>query len=329
MAIYEEFSLLDSLFCFKSIFVRFCSDFRQKMQICIYKNMCKEIFFLQQNFIRMVKMLKPIEELTFTDDFMFGRIMQNPEICKGLLERLLEIKIDRIEYPTLQKTISPHYKSKGIRLDVYVQDTNRVFDIEIQNVLDDNLPKRTRYYQSMMDIDLLLKGKNYTELKESFVIFVCKEDFFGLNLPCYSFSNICKENPELQLGDENHKIIFNASAFENEKNVEKKSILEYILDKKSTSDFTEQLDNIVEKTKLNELFRGDYLAWGLAEFDAEQRGYKEGVQEGYFSGMSDGIQQGEHLKAVETAKNMLLYGDSVEKISKVTGLSLETIQSLK
>ena len=57
-------------------------------------------------------MAKPIEELTFTDDFMFGRVMQNPEICKGFLERLLEIKIDKIEYPTLQKTISPHYKSK-------------------------------------------------------------------------------------------------------------------------------------------------------------------------------------------------------------------------
>ena len=57
--------------------------------------------------------VKPIEELTFTDDFMFGRIMQNPEICKGLLERLLEIKIDKIEYPILQKTIAPHYTYKA------------------------------------------------------------------------------------------------------------------------------------------------------------------------------------------------------------------------
>ena len=130
--------------------------------------------------------LKPIEELTFTDDFLFGRVMQNAEICKGFLERMLEIKIEKIEYPELQKSISPHYQSKGIRLDVYVQDSNRVFDIEIQNSLDENLPKRTRYYQSMMDVDLLLKGNNYTELKESFVIFICKDDFFGFNLPCYS-----------------------------------------------------------------------------------------------------------------------------------------------
>ena len=68
----------------------------------------------------------------------------------------------------LQKTISPLYEAKGIRLDVYVQDSNRVFDIEIQNVLEENLPKRTRYYQSIMDMDLLSKGKNYSvELAEA------------------------------------------------------------------------------------------------------------------------------------------------------------------
>ena len=170
----------------------------------------------------------------------------------------------------------------------------------------------------MMDIDLLLKGKNYTELKESFVIFVCKEDFFGLNLPCYSFSNICKEKPDLQLGDESHKIIFNASAFANEKNLEKKSILEYIIDKKSTSDFTERLDDLVELTKINELFRSDYMAWGLAEFDAEQRGYKEGV--------SDGISQGEHQAKIETAKNMLRNNITLDVIADCTALSIEEIK---
>ena len=43
----------------------------------------------------------------------------------------------------------------------------------------------------------------------------------------------------------------------------------------------------------------------------------------------EAFEKGAYQKAIETAKNMLLYGDSVEKISKVTGLSLETIQSLK
>ena len=165
--------------------------------------------------------MKPIEELTFTVDYMFGYVMRNKEICKGIIERLLKIKIDKIEYPELQKSITPHYESKGIRLDVYVLDSSRVFDIEVQNILDDDLPTRTRYYQSMMDIDLLLKGKKYSELKESFVIFVCKEDFFDEGLPCYTFSNLCHEKPTLELGDKTHKIIFNAGAFSKENDLER------------------------------------------------------------------------------------------------------------
>ena len=45
---------------------------------------------------------KSVEELTFTDDFMFGTIMKNKPICKGVLERLLHIKVGKIEYQSLR-----------------------------------------------------------------------------------------------------------------------------------------------------------------------------------------------------------------------------------
>ena len=68
------------------------------------------------------------------------------------------------------------------------------------------------------------------------------------------------------------------------------------------------------------------MAWGLAEFDAEQRGYKEGVSDGISQGIAQGISQGEHQKAIETAKNLLAMKLSVEDISKATGLSIEEIK---
>ncbi len=230
------------------------------------------------------------------------------------------------------KSITPHYENKGVRLDVYVQDSNRVFDVEVQNILDDELPTRTRYYPSMMDIDLLLKGKNYSELKESYVIFVCKDDFFGENLPCYSFSNLCHEKLNLELGDKTHKVIFNASAFSQEKDLERKSLLEYINNKKSTSDFTKMIDLLVEKTKENQTFRGDYMAWGLAEQDAEKRGYNAGVADGISQGISQGIAQGisqgaEQAK-IETAKNLFAMKLPLDSIAKATDLPLETVQKL-
>ena len=46
------------------------------------------------------------EELSISNDFLFGKVMQNPELCKELIERILpELKIDHIEYPELQKSI--------------------------------------------------------------------------------------------------------------------------------------------------------------------------------------------------------------------------------
>ena len=58
------------------------------------------------------------------------------------------------------------------------------------------------------------------------------------------------------------------------------------------------------------------MAWGLAEFDAERRGYKEGVE------------QGAQQKAIETAKNALKMDLPIEQISTLTGLSYEEIKSL-
>lgn len=39
------------------------------------------------------------ENLKISNDFMFAKVMRNPELCKEMLERLLEITIDYIEYP--------------------------------------------------------------------------------------------------------------------------------------------------------------------------------------------------------------------------------------
>ena len=45
--------------------------------------------------------MKKFEDLTFTDHYMFEKVLQNKDICKELLERLLKIKIERLEYPKI------------------------------------------------------------------------------------------------------------------------------------------------------------------------------------------------------------------------------------
>ena len=103
----------------------------------------------------------------------------------------MKIKIEKLDYPEIEKTISPYYETRGVRLDVYIKDSNKVFDIELQNSTDSSLGLRTRYYQSMLDTDNLLKGQHCTELPDSFIVFICKNDPFEKELPVYTFQTRC------------------------------------------------------------------------------------------------------------------------------------------
>lgn len=98
---------------------------------------------------------------------MFAKVMRDKKLCKKLLERLLQTKIRDIVYLEEQKSINIEKDAKSIRLDVYIEDGNRVFDLEMQTTDKRNLPKRSRYYQGMIDLNTIEKGENYKKLKES------------------------------------------------------------------------------------------------------------------------------------------------------------------
>ena len=105
--------------------------------------------------------MKSWEELTICDDYMFKLIMSRKRICRKVLERILHVEISDIHYLEAEKPMKPSYRSKGIRLDVYVRDdAHTVYNIEMQvrQLEGDGLAKRTRYYQSMIDADLLAAG---------------------------------------------------------------------------------------------------------------------------------------------------------------------------
>ena len=106
------------------------------------------------------------ENLSISNDFLFGKVMQDAELCRELLQRILpDLEIDHIEYPELQKTIKADVDAKSVRLDVYVRDDkNTVYDIEMQVVNTGELPKRTRFYQSMLDLQMLDRGQSYKKL---------------------------------------------------------------------------------------------------------------------------------------------------------------------
>lgn len=265
--------------------------------------------------------LKTVDELEFSDDYMFCAIMKDDDICKEILQRLLHIEIEKIERPVLQKGIKPFYSTKGVRLDVYVKDSDKIYDIEMQSYKEKDIAKRSRYYQSMIDADQMLKGTSYAELKETYIIFICKEDPFNRNLPVYTFKNICRQKNDLILNDKTTKLFYNTSRFKDVEDPKLNSFLKYVYSNTPTDDFTTALENKISLMKINDIFRSTYMIMSLHEQTILLRGKEEGKAEGKTEGIKEGI--------IRTAEKMLENNVPVENIILYTNLSKEEIENLK
>lgn len=251
---------------------------------------------------------------------MFGAVLHDEELCKGVLERLLKIKVSKIEYPEFQKSIKTGYDVHGIRLDVYATDSDTVYDIEMQNKVDKFLGKRMRFYQSMIDSDFLHAGNKYENLKDSIILFICKNDPFEKGLQQYSFKSFCCEDKSFCLNDNCQKVIYNASKFREEKDPNLRAFLHFIYTNEATDDFTDALDKKVESVKRNEAFQSEYMMLNIALMEAKSEARLEGLEEGRIEGQEE--------SKILIAKNLLKMNFTYEQISQATNLSLEQIKKL-
>lgn len=287
----------------------------------------------------------------------------NPDLCKELLELLLNIKIERIEIPVAERSFKVDYDSKGIRFDVYVKDgTGRCFDIEIQTTNRTNLAKRARYYQGLMDVDSLVSGADYSELNESYVIFLCMEDAFGNGLPVYDFHQVCKQDSEVLLNDGTHKVFFNASKYDKMPTESLREFFKFLNGLNAASDFTDQLEQKVRYAKTNAQWRHRFMTWeqemriqvkekseqlakemakDLANEMVEDRvnamrkdiekEAKEMVEDRVNAMRADIEKEAKEMaveKVEETAKKLLAEKIAPEVVAKCTGLSLEQVKKL-
>ena len=203
------------------------------------------------------------ERLTLADNFIFCKVLEdNPEVCRHLIEILLNIKIDRIEKPAAEKSLKTDFISRGIRFDVYAKDGNgRSFDIEIQTTRSTSLAKRARYYQGLMDVDNVQHGSGYDVLNESYVIFLCLGDAFGKGFPVYTFRYRADEDKDFLMDDGTVNVFFNAKKYDTMKSEELRAFFKYLCGKEPSSGFTDRLSALVERVKTNAQWRHRFMTW--------------------------------------------------------------------
>ena len=232
-------------------------------------------------------MKKQLKNLTIKDNFMFAAVMLDEENCKGFLERALQIKIDRVAVST-EKNIVYHPEYKGVRLDVYAKDENNTrYNVEMQVSTQSSLGLRSRYYQSQMDMEMLLSGSEYEELPKSYVIFICDFDPFGGRKYKYTFEMECKETSKAELQDK-RTIIFLSTKGKNAEEVPKELVhfLKFVKAdiKESQDDFQDeyvkQLQKFVEHIKKDREMEERFMLFEELLKEERKSGKEEGREEG-------------------------------------------------
>ena len=162
-----------------------------------------------------------------------------------------------------------------------------IYNVEVQTSNKRNLPKRMRYYQSIIDISILTPGMDYKKLKKSIVIFICNYDEYGRDRYIYTFENTCREEPDLKFGDESYKVVVNTKGKRGGISAELKEVLLYLDNGSVTGEYSRELNDAVNAVKASEERRLEYMM--LVTRDNEMRA--EGREEGRVEGTVDTLRE--------------------------------------
>ena len=258
------------------------------------------------------------------DDFMTVVFDGDNEITEFLLRILLSRDDLRVKKVTTQKE-KRNLFGRSVKLDILAEDTNgKVYNVEVQREDEGASPKRVRYNQAMLDSHSLKKKKDFSQLPETYIIFITENDYYGLGQPFYKVRktielattdstylpfddgcNIIYVNGKYRGNDALGKLMHDFCT-PNADEMNYSELAEKVRYHKQETEGVRTMCRIVE----------DYV--------------KERAEEARKIALAEGLKRGVHETAIANAKNFLRMNlGSPEQIAQGTGLPLEQVLALK
>ncbi len=267
---------------------------------------------------------KTLQEMNLLDRFLFAEVMEDNETLENVLEIIQGYPVPLEDKAQAEKEFRRMPRNKRVFFDVYGEDLrNAVYDVEAQKENTHDFPKRTRYYNGMVEMNMLRPGEDYNKLKDVYIIMIMPFDLFGEGRYRYTFHMICDEIPGLNLGDRVTRIFLNTQGrIKDGVSVELIQMLKYFENTtketaaESQSEKIRQLEKRVEETKANEevgiRFMNAFEEKMRERQEVREEGREEGLAEGERIGETRGKSLGEAAKQQEIARKMLEEGLDLE-----------------
>lgn len=268
---------------------------------------------------------KLLKELNLTDRFLFDEVIEDPQTHRDMLSIIFGREIPLLTKNETEKEMRVSPQIRSVRMDVFSMDEERtVYNTEMQDKRKSDLAKRSRYYQAVLDTNLLEPGiPNYNLLNTTYIILITTFDLFGYGKYQYTFEARCREEPGCVLEDQAVRIFLNTKGKnDSEVSEELVSFLHYIenttdvMAENSGSERIKRIHNRVRKVKVSEEVGVKYMqAWEEKYYEREE-------------GRIEGREEGAKAKLQELIRKKLVKGKSVEKIADELEESIETIEKI-
>ena len=257
-------------------------------------------------------------QFNLSDFALFLSVMKDPRAYRCVLSVFMDEPDIELQDVKVEQVVLNKSGKRAIRLDARAKSVdNRQFNMEMQNdVRQDDLRKRSRFYQGMLDTPILKSGKEtrYRMLPSTVIIFITQEDIFGRDRAKYTFTEQCEEVPDLKLDDGTTKIFFNMES----KNgaPELISMLSYMKDTRlNNPDILVKDKRIVELNDIVEEVK-DSEEWEAVKMNILEIGIEKGMQ------------QGAEKKMLELVEKKLKKGQTISQIADALEESEEKIQEI-
>ena len=237
-----------------------------------------------------------------TNKVVFPLVMQDTSLCRKLIERIfpdrkvrdLRLHGDPLTLSTVyEKTIFTGVTTHGVRLDVLFEDADTWYDIEMQTGSREHIPKRSRYYHSLMDQAYLKTSQPYSQLNPQYVIFICTFDPKDTGRAVYRFQ-MMESDSGLNLDDLSYTILLNTKASPDNTPEELRGFFDYVnqLGIDSSDELVSEIHDHVVGINNDEKWR--YVIMTFDEYLDEryEEGKVEGIAEGQAIGRAEGRAEG-------------------------------------
>jgi predicted transposase/invertase (TIGR01784 family) len=271
----------------------------------------------------------PFYQFNLSDNILFLSVMKVEKAFRHVLSIIMDKDIVELKTYNVESVVLNKEGKRAIRLDTWATDSDGIqYNVEMQNDNNDDLPKRSRFNQSLLDTPVLKAGQRtkYRNLPETYIIFITQRDLFGMDRACYRFCQICEDMHELHLKDGTHRYFLNMESLNGDPVLV--SLLQYMKDTTLENPHIciqdpriRELDEIVDEVLQSDEW--EVLTMGFFE-TCEQLGVEKGMKEG----IQWGLERGRLISLIELILSKYQKAYPEEVIAEHTEMTPDFVRSV-